>query len=96
MRHGTFTRPSAWIPLAMSFAAFCIVVGDIVFFGAARERDEGTAAHLFQLLIASEIPIMAFVAVKWLRHAWKDALVVLVSQALAIAAAIAPVLYFNL
>jgi len=31
-----------------------------------READEGVAAHVFQLLMAGQIPIIAFFAFKWL------------------------------
>lgn len=31
-----------------------------------REGDEGAAAHIFQLLLAAEVPIAAFFAIKWL------------------------------
>jgi len=96
MSYSTLTRPSAWIPLAMSFTALCIVVGHIALFGHAREIDEGAAAHLFQLLIVVQIPIVAFFAIKWLKRKPLDAWMVLALQALAVAAACAPVWYFKL
>lgn len=89
-------HPSAWIPLAMSLTALCVVVGHIALSGHAREIDEGAAAHLFQLLIALQIPVAAFFAVKWLRREPLSALLPLALQALAAAAACAPVWYFRL
>jgi hypothetical protein len=68
----------------------------VVMFGTAREADEGTAAHLFQLLMVAEVPIVAFFAIKWLPRAPKQALQVLALQAAAGLAALAPVYYFNL
>lgn len=59
-------RPSAFVPVAMSFAALAIVLVHIIMSGAAREADEGTAAHLWQLLMAAQIPIVAFFAIRWL------------------------------
>ena len=56
-------RPSAFVPVAMSFAALAIVLVHIIMSGAAREADEGTAAHLWQLLMAAQIPIIAFFAI---------------------------------
>lgn len=91
-----FTRPTALAPLVMSFVAFAIVIGHIVFVGTAREADEGAAAHLFQLLMAGQLPIIAFFAIKWLQRAPKQALAVLASQAMAGVVACVPVWYFNL
>ena len=92
----TLRRPSALIPLAMSFAALSLVLGHIAFFGAAREADEGTAAHLWQLLMAGQIPFIAFFAVRWLPRAPRPALLVLGLQAVAGLMAAAPVFYFKL
>ena len=50
MNHGTIIkRPSAFVPVAMSFAALAIVLVHIIMAGTARQADEGTAAHLWQL-----------------------------------------------
>ena len=48
-------RPSAFLPLAMSFAALATVLVHVAVFGVAREADEGTAAHIWRAsrLIAS-------------------------------------------
>jgi len=60
MYTSTFNRPSALIPVAMSLAALVVVLGRIALVGTARHIDEGTAAHLFQLLIVCQLPIVAF------------------------------------
>ena len=57
-------KPSAFLPVAMSLAALATVVGHIAMFEAAREADEGTAAHIFQLLMAAQVPIVAFFAIR--------------------------------
>lgn len=44
-----------------------------------------------QLLMAAQVPIVAFFAVKWLPHSPRQALVVLLLQAVAGLAALAPV-----
>jgi hypothetical protein len=62
----TLKHPGAWLPPAMSIAALALVLGHIALFGAAREPDEGTTAHLFQLLMAGQTLVMAFFAIKWL------------------------------
>jgi hypothetical protein len=92
----TFRRPTAIIPLAMSLAALSLVLGHIAIFGGARQADEGGAAHLWQLLMAGQIPIIAFFAVRWLPRTPGQALLVLVLQAVAGLAAAAPVFLLNL
>ncbi len=82
-----FRQPSAWIPLAMSCAALTLLLGHVAVFGIVREADEGTTAHLFQLLMAGQVPIIVLFAIKWLPRNTKVALQVL---ALQIAAALVP------
>ena len=96
MTFSALKRPSAFVPLAMSFAALSLVLGHVAFFGVAREADEGTAAHLWQLLMAGQIPVIAFFAVMWLPRAPRQALLVLALQAVAGLAAAAPVFFLNL
>lgn len=89
-------RPSAFLPVAMSVAALTVVVVAVLFFGAVREADEGTAAHLWQLLIAGQLPLVAFFAFKWLPRAPRSALPILALQAVALLAALAPVYFLHL
>ena len=96
MSISTMKKPSAWVPLAMSFAALALVLGHVAIFGAAREADEGTAAHIWQILMAAQLPIVAFFAIKWLPQTPRQALLVLVLQAGAALAALAPVFFLNL
>ncbi len=74
-------RPSAFLPMAMSLTALTLVLVHIAVFGAAREADEGTTAHLWQLLIAGQMPILAIFAIKWLPRAPRQTLYVLALQA---------------
>ena len=89
-------QPSAYLPMAMSLVALALVLGHIIIFGTAREADEGTAAHIFQLLMVAEVPIIAFFAIKWLPRFPRQALQVMALQAAAGLAAFAPVFYYNL
>ena len=89
-------RPSAFLPVIMSVAALAVVLGHIAMFGAAREANEGSAAHLFQLLIAAQVPIIAFFAITWLPQSPRRAAQVLALQLLAALAALAPVYLLNL
>jgi hypothetical protein len=96
MDFSTLKRPSALIPLAMSLGALSLVLGHIAISGPAREADEGTAAHLWQLLMAGQLPVIAFFAIKWLPRNPGQALLILVLQAAAGLAAAAPVFLLGL
>jgi hypothetical protein len=87
----TFRQPSAFLPLAMSLVALALVIGHIALFGTARQPDEGTAAHLWQLLMAGQAPIIAFFALTFVPRAPRGALPVLGLQIAAALAAMAPV-----
>ena len=89
-------QPSALLPIAMSLAALALVLGHVALYGAVHEADEGTAAHLFQLLMAAQIPVAGFFAVKWLPRDPGKTLRVLALQAGAALAAFAPVYWFKL
>ena len=89
-------RPSAFVPVAMSVAALALVLVGVAFFSAPRESDEGAIAHLWQLLIAGQLPIVAFFAIKWLPRSPRSAFPVLALQAVALLAALAPVYFLDL
>jgi hypothetical protein len=86
-----FKPLTAWVPIAMSLAALAIVLFHIAMFGTARQSDEGTEAHMWQLLMAGQIPILIVHAVKWLPPCPKPALQVTGLQLGAAIAALAPV-----
>jgi len=88
-------RPSALAPVAMSLAALATVIVHAVRFGVAREADEGAAAHIWQLLMAGQVPLVVFFAGKWLPAAPREALPVLALQIAAALAAMFPVWWFN-
>lgn len=91
-------QPSAFLPLAMSLAALVLVLGHVWLVGvaAARQPDEGAIAHVFQLLLVAQVPLVLFFAVKWLPRAPRISLPVLALQAVAVIAALSPVYFFNL
>ena len=80
----------------MSLAAISVILVQIAFFGLAHEADEGTAAHLWQLLMAGQIPVILYFAIKWLPRTPGPALVVLVLQAVAGLVSAAPVFLLKL
>ncbi len=74
----------------MSFVVVAAGLREAALFGL-HQADEGTAAHLFQLLMPAQVPIVAYFAIMWLPRAPRQALVVLALQtgvALAIFAAV--------
>src|SRR5256885_3630027 len=89
-------EPSAFVPICMSVLALTTVFVHIARFGVVREADEGTAAHIWQLLMAAQLPIILFFAVRWLPRNPKSAFAVLALQAAAIIAALAPVFLLHL
>lgn len=91
-----FRQPSAYLPIAMSLAALATVALHVVRFGAARQPDEGAAAHIWQLLMAAQLPIIAYFGIKWLPRAPGEALSVLALQIGAVLAALAPVFLLEL
>jgi hypothetical protein len=88
-------QPSAFLPVAMSLAALALVLGHAAIYGIVHEADEGTAAHLFHILMAAQIPIVAFFAIEWLPQAPGRALRVLALQAGAGLAAFASVFFLT-
>lgn len=96
MRISSLKQPGAWIPIVMSLLAFLVAFGYLVIYGAAREPDEGAAAHLWQLLMVGQLPIVAFFAFGGLRNRPRQALLVLAIQFAAMLAALAPVFIFKL
>lgn len=89
--------PTGVLPLGMSVVALALVVSHVMIFGVdPRPTDEGAVAHLWQLLMVGQTPILAFFAIKWLARAPRPALGVLALQTAAILAAMAPVFLLKL
>lgn len=70
-------QPSAYLPLAMSLAALAVVLGHAAIFGIVHETDEGAAAHIWQILMAGQLPVTAYFMLKWLPKRPGEALQVL-------------------
>ncbi|MDQ2767460.1 MAG: hypothetical protein M3Y30_09925 [Gemmatimonadota bacterium] len=88
--------PSAYLPLALSLCALALVLVATQIFGAGHEPDEGTPAHLFQLLMVAQAPIILFFAVKWLPQDARQASRILALQIAAALVALAPVFIMHL
>ncbi|QQG41857.1 MAG: hypothetical protein HYV90_00895 [Candidatus Woesebacteria bacterium] len=90
------SKTSAWLPIAMSATALIFTLVWLAIFGIVRSEDEGMAAHIFQLLMGGQLPIILFFAIKWLPQKPKLALLVLVLQFIAGLIAFAPVYFLEL
>jgi succinyl-CoA synthetase alpha subunit len=80
----------------MSALALGTVLQHIVFVGTVREPDEGAAAHIFQLLIALQAPIIAYFAIRHLPRTPRAASAILALQCVALGCALAPVFLLHL
>ena len=92
-------RPSAFVPITMSLAALAVVLGYVSIYGVdgvVRQRDEGAAAHIWQLLVCAQIPLVAFFVIKWLPRSPQAALRVFALQIVALLVAAAPVYFLHL
>jgi|ERR1035438_6061286 hypothetical protein len=96
MSRQKINRVSAIAPVVMSLVAFAIVLLAVSTGWGMVPGDEGTAAHIFQILIVLQMPlILAFLATaNWRNWRWVASRIVL--QAAAIILAFSPVAYFKL
>jgi hypothetical protein len=70
-------HPSVYLPLAMSIASLALVVGHVAVFGVLHEADEGTAAYIWQILIAAQLPLVIYFMLGRLPKRLKGPLLVL-------------------
>jgi hypothetical protein len=84
-------RPSAFFPLTMSFGALATVLIHLALHGPAPEADERAAAHIWQLLMAVQVPVVLFFAIKWVPQSPRLAACILALQVGAALAAMGPV-----
>lgn len=95
MKDPILRQKSALLPIIMSVTALGIVLGHFAVYGIVHEADEGTPAHLFQLLMAAQVPMIAWFAFTELPRAPRAALRVLAMQAIAAIAAFAGVYFLT-
>ena len=84
-------HPSAFLPVAMSLAALATVLIYLALHGPTPQADEGTAAHIWQLLMAGQVLIVSYFAIRWVPQYPREALPILALQICAALAAMAPV-----
>jgi len=95
MNFPAIRQPSAIIPIGLSVAALSAILCHIALHGVAPQADEGTAAHLWQIAMAAQVPVVIFHAVKWLPRTPGAAVRVLTVQAAAALAALLPVYWLG-
>jgi hypothetical protein len=87
--------PLAFVPLVLSLAALALVLGHAGVYRITPEPDEGAAAHIFQLLMLAQLPIVAYFALTWFRRSPVRTLLILSLRAAAAPAAIAAVYWLT-
>ncbi|MGN6423621.1 MAG: hypothetical protein ACTHLA_09960 [Asticcacaulis sp.] len=90
------TKPSGALPLLMSLTALLIAVVYIATTGGQHQADEGAAAHIFQLMVVGQVPIIGFFLLRWIRTYPMACLGVVSRQILALVAALLPVWIYRL
>ena len=77
-------QPAGYVPVAMSIGALAMVIWFVALNGVVHQTDESAQAHLWQLLVAGQAPLIAYFALRWLPRATRPALVVLAMQTAAL------------
>ncbi|MGA2549654.1 MAG: hypothetical protein ABSF50_05845 [Burkholderiaceae bacterium] len=83
-------KPSALIPAVMSLVALLLFLIQLMTHGAAPVRAERVVAYLYLLLVVAQLPFIAFFGYRWFREAPLRGMPVVLSQAIALAAALVP------
>jgi hypothetical protein len=91
-------HPTAWLPLLMSLCALLLFLTYLWILTPVPQSngDEGIAAHVYQMLMSLQIPVMLLFPVLWLKREPRKTLLVLALQAAAWLAAFLPVLLSEL
>jgi hypothetical protein len=75
----------------MSAAALGTVLVQLAVRGSAPEADEGAAAHIWQILMVGQLPLIAWSVARWFRSSWHRTWPVLATQIVAATCALLPV-----
>jgi hypothetical protein len=86
-----FRKPSAFLPVAISLVALLLVLAYVATVGVKPQADEGAVAHLWQLLMVAQLPLIAYWGVRWVPTAPRQGLIVLITQLAFALVAAAPV-----
>jgi hypothetical protein len=88
-------HPSAYLPVAMSLGALATVLVFLAWNGATPQADEGAAAHVWQILLSAQVPIVVFFAFKWVPQSPRQAVPILALQLGAALVAMGPVFFLH-
>jgi hypothetical protein len=77
-------QPTGYLPVAMSLGALAMIIWFVAVHGVVHQPDEGAQAHMWQLLVAGQVALIAYFSFRWLPSARRQALVVLALQAAAL------------
>ena len=83
-------KPSALIPAIMSVVALFLFCIQLLIHGMQPVRAEGAFSYLYLLLVVAQLPVIAFFLYRWFRQAPLKGMPVVLSQALALGAALIP------
>jgi hypothetical protein len=87
-------RPTGFLPIAISAAFLAPLLVGVARGTLIRQPDEGTAAHLFQLLMPLQLFVIIWFAASWLPKRPRSAALVLSLQGAAFLAVVS-IVYFN-
>ena len=96
MTRAQINRWTGVLPVAMSLAALAIVLIAVTTGWERHLADEGVAAHLFQLLIAGEVPLVLLFLLTAERGRMATIIRLAAIQVAAVALALGSVAYFHL
>ena len=85
-------HPSAFLPIVMSLVALAMVAWFVTAHGVVRQPDESAQARVWQVLMALQVPVIAYFALRWIPRETRPARIVLTLQVIAAMVAAAPVL----
>jgi hypothetical protein len=77
-------QPTGYLPLAMSVGALAMIAWFVAIHGVVHQPDEGAQAHLWQVLVGGQLPVIGFFALRWMPIATRPALVVVALQVTAV------------
>jgi hypothetical protein len=84
---------SAFLPIIMSFAALATIAVFVILHGTAPQADQYTIAHIWQLLMVCQVPIIAFFVLRWVPQSPMQGVPILVMQIGSTLVAMAPLLF---
>ncbi len=90
-------KPSAFLPILMSALVICMEIFVLsTGIGVDTSGDEGVAAHLFQILMGLQVPLIGYFVIRWIPAFPKQGVQILALQIMAGVLACAPVFFLHL